>query len=285
MNKTMKNYKEFVVTFIPFNAELISGPLWELDIAGINELDNSLVLFTIEDSAVTIENVEEIMRSLQKENLVETFSVTEELLENKNWNEEWEKKVRVIQITDKIVIKPSFKEYTPKENQVIIQIDPKMSFGTGEHATTRLVLEFCENYVSKNDMVLDVGCGTGVLAIGSVLLGAKKAIGIDNDEWCLLNGNENVALNKLEDKVEIRLCETKDVVEKDFDLILANINKHILIDIRNDLYNKMKAGGKLILSGLLNTDEEDILKHYSEMGLKLKEKKHQDEWIALIFTK
>ena len=281
----MKNYKEFVVTFIPFNAELISGPLWELDIAGINELDNSLVLFTIENSTVTIENVEEIMRSLQKENLVETFSVTEELLENKNWNEEWEKKVRVIQITDKIVIKPSFKEYTPKENQVIIQIDPKMSFGTGEHATTRLVLEFCENHVNKNDTVLDVGCGTGILAIGSVLLGAKKAIGIDNDEWCLLNGNENVALNKLEDKVEIRLCETKDVVEKDFDLILANINKHILIDIRNDLYDKMKAGGKLILSGLLNTDEEDIVKHYSEKGLKLVEKKHQDEWIALVFFK
>lgn len=281
----MKNYKEFVVTFIPFNAELVSGPLWELDLTGINELDNSLVLFTVEDSPVTIGNIEEIMLSLKKENLVESFSVTEELLENKNWNEEWEKKVRVIEITDKIVIKPSFKEYTPKENQVIIQIDPKMSFGTGEHATTRLVLQFCENHVNKNDTVLDVGCGTGILAIGSVLLGAKKAIGIDNDEWCLLNGNENVALNKLEEKVEIRLCETKDVVENNFDLILANINKHILLDIRNDLYNKMKAGSKLILSGLLITDEEDIVKHYSEMGLKLADKKYMDEWIALVFSK
>lgn len=281
----MKNYKEFAVTFLPFNAELVSGALWELDIAGINELDNSLVLFAVEDSTVTIECVNEIMLSLKKENLVESFSVTEELLENKNWNEEWEKKVRVIEITDKIVIKPSFKKYTPKENQVIIQIDPKMSFGTGEHATTRLVLQFCENHVSKNDTVLDVGCGTGVLAIGSVLLGAKKAIGIDNDEWCLLNGNENVELNNLKDKVEIRLCETKDVIEKDFDLILANINKHILLEIRDDLYKKLKAGGKLILSGLLASDEDDIMTSYSEKGLKLAGKKNLDEWIALVFIK
>jgi ribosomal protein L11 methyltransferase len=281
----MKNYKKFAVTFTPFNVELVSGTLWELDISGINELDNSLVLFAAEDSPVTIEAVEEIMLALKRENLVESFSITEELLENKNWNEEWEKKVRVIEITDKIVIKPSFKEYSPKGNQVIIQIDPKMSFGTGEHATTRLVLQFLESNVNKNDTVLDVGCGTGVLAIGSVLLGAKKAIGIDNDEWCLLNGNENVALNKLEDKVEIRLCETKEVVEKDFDLILANINKHILLDIRNDLYDKMKAGGRLILSGLLNTDEEDIVKHYTVKGLKLTAKKNMDEWIALVFNK
>lgn len=281
----MKNYKEFAATFVPFNVELISGAFWNLDIAGINELENSLVLFAIEDSPVTKEDVEGILQAFKDENLVESFSVEEEIIENRNWNEEWEKKVRVIEVTDKIVIKPSFKEYTAKANQVIIQIDPKMSFGTGEHQTTKLVLQFCEKYVHKDDLVLDVGCGTGVLAIGSVMLGARKAIGIDNDEWCLLNGNENVALNKIEDRVNIRLCETKDVAEKDFDLILANINKHILLEIRNDLFDKMKASGRIILSGLLTTDEEDIVVSYSETGLKLIEKKILDEWIALVFTK
>lgn len=281
----MKNYKEFIVSFVPFNVELISGAFWELDIAGINELETSLLLFAVEESAVTKKDVEAVLQAFKNENLVESFSVQEEVMENRNWNEEWEKKVRVIEITDRIVIKPSFKEYTPKENQVIIQIDPKMSFGTGEHATTRLVLQFLEKYIRKDDSVLDVGCGTGVLAIGSVMLGAKKAIGIDNDEWCLLNGNENIALNKIEDRVNIRLCETKDVPEKDFDLILANINKHILLDIKNDLFRKMKASGRIILSGLLTTDEEDIVKAYSGTGLKLIEKKNLDEWIALVFTK
>ena len=281
----MKNYKEFIVSFLPFNAELLSGAFWELDITGINELDNSLVLFAVEDSPITKNDIEEILKAFKDENLVESFSVAEEILENKNWNEEWEKKVRVIEITDKIVIKPSFKEYAPKEGQIIVAIDPKMSFGTGEHATTRLVLQFSEKYVHKDDSVLDVGCGTGVLAITSVLLGAGKAIGIDNDEWCLLNANENVALNNLEDKVKILLCETKEVKEGDFDLILANINKHILLDIKDDLYYKMKASGRIILSGLLTTDEEDIVNSYTSIGLKLIEKNNLDEWIALVFTK
>jgi ribosomal protein L11 methyltransferase len=281
----MKNYKEFIVSFVPFNAELISGAFWQLDIAGINELDNSLLLFAVEESAVTKADVEAVLQGFKDENMVESFSVQEEVVENRNWNEEWEKKVRVIEVTDRIVIKPSFKEYTPKEDQIIIKIDPKMSFGTGEHQTTKLVLQYLEKYVRKDDFVLDVGCGTGVLAIGSVMLGAKQAIGIDNDEWCLLNGNENVALNNIEDRVNIRLCETKDVAEKDFDLILANINKHILLDIKNDLYDKMKASGRIILSGLLTTDEEDIVESYTGTGLKLIEKKALDEWIALVFTK
>lgn len=281
----MKNYKEFIASFVPFNVELISGAFWELDIAGINELDNSIIIFALEDSPVSIADVESILEAFKGENLIESYSVSEEVIENRNWNEEWEKKVRVIEVTDRLVIKPSFKEYTPREGQIIIGIDPKMSFGTGEHQTTKLVLQFLEKYTEQGARVLDVGCGTGVLAIGAVLLGAQKAIGIDNDEWCLLNGNENVALNSLEEKVEIRLCETKDVAEKDFDLILANINKHILIEIRDDLYGKMKTGGTLILSGLLTSDEEDIVSSYSGKGLKLIEKKNQDEWIALVFRK
>ena len=281
----MKNYKEFIASFVPFNVELISGAFWELDIAGINELDNSIIIFALEDSPVSIADVESILEAFKGENLIESYSVSEEVIENRNWNEEWEKKVRVIEVTDRLVIKPSFKEYTPREGQIILGIDPKMSFGTGEHQTTKLVLQFLEKYTEQGARVLDVGCGTGVLAIGAVLLGAQKAIGIDNDEWCLLNGNENVALNSLEEKVEIRLCETKDVAEKDFDLILANINKHILIEIRDDLYGKMKTGGTLILSGLLTSDEEDIVSSYSGKGLKLIEKKNQDEWIALVFRK
>lgn len=281
----MKNYKEFIAAFTPFNADLLSGAFWELDIEGINELDNSLILFASEESGVSRADVENILQAFKDENLIDSFTVTEESIENRNWNEEWEKKVRVIEVTDKVVIKPSFKEYTPKEGQVIIKIDPKMSFGTGEHQTTRLVLQFLEKHITPGAKVLDVGCGTGVLAIGAVLLGAGKAIGIDNDEWCLLNGKENVALNELNDKVEIRLCETKDVSENDFDLILANINKHILLDIRDHLFGKLKASGILILSGLLTTDEEEIVKHFSAVGLKLLALESQDDWIALTFAK
>lgn len=279
----MKTYKEFQVTTVPFDADIISGLLWQLDIDGINEFDNYLTVFVNETKSVTLQDVENILQTLITENLIDSFSVEEETIEDRNWNEEYEKNVKVIEVTDRIVIKPSFKEYSPKPNQIIIAIDPKMSFGTGDHATTKLIIQLIEKYVSGGEKVLDVGSGTGVLAICAVMLGAQSAIGIDNDEWCLLNGNENVKANNLEDRVEIKLGELKNLIEKDFDLIVANINKNILLEIAAGLKLKMKKTGTLILSGLLYTDENDIIKAYSAMNFILKERSALDEWIALVF--
>lgn len=158
-----------------------------------------------------------------------------------------------------------------------------MSFGTGDHATTKLILSHLEKIVKGNEFVLDVGSGTGILGITAVKLGAAKAICIDNDEWCYLNGNENVKMNELNEKVDVRLCEIKDVEEKDFDLILANINKPILINIVDDLKIKLKKEGTLILSGLLNIDEIDIISLYESKGFVLNDKSQLEEWIALVF--
>jgi len=281
----MKTYKEFKITTTPFEIDTVSGVLWQLDIEGINEFDNYLTVFVNEKKLVTKEDIQKILNSIVDQRLIESFSIEEETIEDKNWNEEYEKNVPVVEVTDRIVIKPSFKDYNPKPEQIIITIDPKMSFGTGGHDTTKLVIQLIEKYVKGGETVLDVGSGTGVLAISTILLGAQKAIGIDNDEWCLLNGNENVQANNLEDKVEIRLAELKDVPENNFDLIVANINKHILIDIASELESKIKKTGTLILSGLLNIDEEDIVKIYSSLNLKLSEKTAMDEWIALVFEK
>jgi len=279
----MNTYKEFKITTVPFDPDIISGMLWQLDIDGINEFDNYLTAFVNETKSVTLKDVENILKTLVTENLIRSFSVKEEIIEDRNWNEEYEKNVKVIEVTDRIVIKPSFKEYSPKPNQIIITIDPKMSFGTGDHATTKLVIRLIEKYISSGEKVLDVGSGTGVLAICAVMLGAKSAIGIDNDEWCLLNGNENVKANNLENRVEIKLGELKDLIEKDFDLVVANINKNILLEIASGLKLKMKKTGTLILSGLLYTDENDIVKAYSAMNFILKERSALDEWIALVF--
>ena len=279
----MHNHKKFAVSFRPFAADLVSGLLWELDIEGITEAYNYLEVFTLDTSDITIEKISHILDKFVAENILEFYDLKESIVESKNWNEEWEKSINVVHISDKIVIVPSFKNYTPKKNQIVITIDPKMSFGTGEHQTTKLVLSLCEKYVKPNDKVLDVGSGTGVLAIGAVKLGAGSALGIDNDEWCELNGNENIELNKVHDKAEIRLAEIDDIYETGFDLILANINKHILLDINEKLKQKIKPGGRLILSGLLIDDEEEIKKSYLPIGFKLLEKTIMDEWIALVY--
>ncbi len=279
----MKNFKKHIITTKPLVTELTSGLLWQLDIEGINETDDGLIVFTEESKKIHISDIEKILLEMLNQNLIEDFQIEEEILEDKNWNEEYEKNVRVIEVSDRLVLKPSFKNYKPKPNQIIITIDPKMSFGTGEHATTKLALRFIEKYLKGNEKVLDVGSGSGVLAISSVMLGASSALGIDNDEWCLLNGNENVKANNLEGKVEIRLVEIQQIEEKDFDLVVANINKHILLEIGRFIRQKIKETGILILSGLLTIDENDIVKSYSEVGFESIDRSETDEWIAIAF--
>lgn len=279
----MKTHKQFNISTTPFNPDVLSGLLWQLNIEGITENENSLSVYAEESSKVSITQINDLLISLKEQNMIETFTVAETSVEEKNWNEEWEKTIDVIEVNDKIVIKPTFRDYSPQPEQLVITIDPKMSFGTGEHETTKLVLNLLDKYINRGMKVLDIGSGTGVLSIASSLLGADNVLGIDNDEWCLENGLENVELNHVEDKVKIKLAEIYDINEEPFDLILANINKHILIDIADKIYQLTKNSGKAILSGLLVEDKTDIAKLYNSKGFSLIEEKILGEWIALVF--
>ncbi|MDQ7817716.1 MAG: 50S ribosomal protein L11 methyltransferase [Melioribacteraceae bacterium] len=279
----MKKFIQYTVSTTPHNNELISGMLWQFDFAGITEVDNLLNIFVDPENIISENEIALVLEAAKNEGFITEYFIHTSIVEDKNWNEEYEKSVKVIEVSERLVIKPSFKEYNPKENQIVITIDPKMSFGTGEHETTKLILTILEKYISPGDFVLDVGSGTGILAIASVMLGAKKAIGIDNDEWCLLNGNENVKLNSLEEKVEIRLGEISQIEEKNFDLILANINKHILLEVTPHIKSKIKKTGKLILSGLLESDADEILSKYSLSQFEMIEKKQFGDWIAIVF--
>ncbi len=281
----MKHFKQFEITASPLNIDLISGLLWELDITGINEEDDKIILFADAESEINKSIVEEQMNKLKLNNIVETFGVREFSLEDKNWNEEWEKSINVIEISDRIVIKPSFRKFTPNKNQLILEIDPKMSFGTGEHQTTKLVVLLLDKYVKAGQKVFDVGSGTGILAIAAVKLGAYKALAIDNDEWCYENGIENAEANNCSDKVEVRLAEIENVTENNFDLITANINKHILLNIAELLSSKLAPGGILILSGILKEDEADIWDSYKNYNLEMIDRENLDEWLALVLKK
>lgn len=280
----MKHYKEFVIKTEPPIPEVVSGILWKLDISGVSEEEPFIKVFS-ESGKVTKKEIEALLSSLAEEKLIEDYSVDENEFEERNWNEEWEKSLNVIEVSDKIVIRPSTREYAAKDGQLVLTIDPKMSFGTGEHQTTRLMLLMVENYVKMGMNVLDVGTGTGVLAIAAVRLGASHAVAIDNDEWCFDNGIENCEVNGVSDRVEIRLGEVGQVEEKDFDLVLANINKNILMEIGRELTSHVKAGGTLILSGLLYTDEQDITERYGKEGFTVTGKKQMDEWISLVMKR
>ncbi len=281
----MKKYKEFIITADPYNEEIISSLLWQLDIDGINEEVNCLKVFVAKENCISVKDIETVLNAAIRENLLRSFSIEENIIEDKNWNEEWEKSINVIEVSDRIVIKPTFRDYDKKPGQIIITIDPKMSFGTGEHQTTKLVLKLIEEVDLQNKKILDVGSGTGVLAIASVKLGAASAVAIDNDEWCLDNARENCELNDCTNKVTVLMGEIKNVEDKNYDVILANIQKNVLLAIKDDIALRIKKGGVLILSGLLENDEEDISHEYALNGFKKILTQKMDDWIAIKFVK
>lgn len=277
-----KTYKEFIITAEPFNVEILSSILWELNIDGINEEVNCLKVFA-QDESVTILAIENELLHLKENNLLREFSVQENFIVEKNWNEEWEKSREVVHVTDKIVIKPTFKEYNAKPNEIVLILDPKMSFGTGDHQTTKICLQFIEKYIQPGLKVLDAGSGTAILGIAAAKLGAKKVIAFDIDEWCFENGIENVQLNGVTGKVEIRKCELKEIPENDFDFIIANIQKNILLVLAGGLKERIKKNGILILSGLLAMDRESIFNKFSSLGFSEIDFLKMEEWIGLAF--
>lgn len=280
--------RKFVVASIqtePQNNDIISGILWELNPAGITEDDLILQVYFPERLENVKPKLESLLNNLVKENVIVKFEINYSEIEDRNWNEEWESKTRIIEIDDKIIIKPTFRNFSPRKDQIVINIDPKMSFGTGEHQSTRLMLKLMQKYIADDFFVLDFGSGTGVLAIAAAKLSrVKKVIAIDNDEWCLLNGNENVNLNNIAGKVEVRLQEIEQLEENNFDLILANINKNVLISTSEKLGGKLKEKGTLLLSGILESDQKDIEEEFLKYELSVKDRIQEDEWIALALS-
>lgn len=278
----MKKFLVYKIYTQPFDTDLLSGLLWEFNITGLLENDDHVSVF-ISDIDLAVEaKLNSSLMKLKNENFIESFRVEKEILEDKNWNEEWEKSREVIRISDRIVIKPTFKNYSAKENEIVLTIDPKMSFGTGEHQTTKLILQLLEDTVKPGIKVLDVGSGTGILAIASIKLGASKAVAVDSDEICLDNCNENCSLNQVVDSVKILTGEIDAVNENDFDLILANIQKNVLIEIAEKLKSRLNKNGFVILSGLLDSDFDVIRNKYYSIGFEIRRIEKEDEWIALV---
>ncbi|WP_373400530.1 50S ribosomal protein L11 methyltransferase [Algoriphagus halophilus] len=200
-----------------------------------------------------------------------------------NWNEEWEKNYDPIEVDDLVFVRASFHDPAPGFQYEIV-INPKMSFGTGHHATTYQMLKHQAEIDHKGKRVLDVGSGTGILAIMAHLLEAQEIEAFDIDEWCVENGNENFDLNGLSTRMDIGTIREVNPQGK-FDIILANINKNILLDEMEIYAELLDSKGFLLLSGFYTEDIEDLLDHAAPLGLSLYKKNSKDNWAALILQK
>lgn len=208
-----------------------------------------------------------------------TVTFSKSIIENINWNQQWENSFSAIIIDDFVAIRAKFHEPIHSVMHEIV-ITPKMSFGTGHHATTYLMLNAIRNYDFKSKKVLDFGTGTCVLAILAEKSGAKSIVAIDNDEWSITNAEENILENNC---LNISLIQTDTVPQNEvFDIVMANINLNVILSALSSIVSVSVPGAFIFLSGFLNTDEGEIMGALNNIGLQYISTTRRDEWILII---
>ena len=275
----MQNYLEFnfkIQPLQPWN-EILMAELIEIGFDSFTE-EHDGILGYIQKELFKEENLKEV-QLLQNPEI--SISYTFKEMPNINWNEEWEKNFSPINIEDQVSIRAEFHENQNLPHEIIIQ--PKMSFGTGHHATTYLMIQQMLDMDFKSKTVLDMGCGTSVLAIFAKQQGAGKTVAIDIDEWSVENSIENAARNKVE--LEISQGTADNLGSENFDIILANINRNILISDIPTYVSILNNGGQLLLSGLCFFDVDDILEVCTVEKLTLTKKIQREEWVSLLLEK
>lgn len=208
--------------------------------------------------------------------------VDSKLVDDEDWKENWKEFFKTVRVAEKIVIKPSWEEYEKeKQEDLIIEIDPGMAFGTGTHATTTLCLKLIEKYLKKGDFVLDVGCGSGILSIASSLLGAEKTLGVDIDPIAVAISRENVELNKLAETVEIIEGDLAKGVFFKADIIAANLMADLVIMLTEDVAKHLKGNGIYISSGILLEKQFAVVEKIRSYHFEIIEILEQDDWCAI----
>lgn len=216
------------------------------------------------------------------------IAFTHEEMPDKNWNEEWEKQHKpvLVECADgrKIWVRAPFHQHRDDVDYEI-EIEPKMSFGTAHHQTTYMMLSFVAELTMDNKRVLDMGCGTAVLAILSKMRGASQVEAIDIDEWAYNNAIENAQRNHVELTVHIGDARLLDDKKEHFDIILANINRNILLNDMEHYVAALQKGGDLVISGFYESDVAALQQHAESLGMRLEQQKSRQGWCALRFRK
>lgn len=210
------------------------------------------------------------------------LSVSSNEIGENDWVNCWKKFYKPTPVGERLVIKPSWEDYAPREGDLIIHMDPGGAFGTGTHETTSMCLELAEKYVKKGDIVTDVGCGTAILSIAAILLGAKRARAIDIDLMAVDCARENVAQNGMEENIVVMRGDLlSGSSDEKVDLIFANIVSDVIIMLASDVPKKLKEGGHLICSGIIKDREDDVSRALESLGFICEDVRRKGEWVAM----
>lgn len=266
---------------------------WDyVDDAVLKELNSNVTLvkayipLDITDETVKKINADlETLRENCKGN-IETGSLetVKRIVDGDDWIEIWRKHYRPIELGN-VLICPAWIERKPKEGQIEVIIDSNMAFGTGEHETTSMVLSLMQSFVKGAETVIDVGTGSGILGIAAAKLGAKKVVMTDIDYVAVKSAKHNCEINGVADKCEVDLNNLLDDKNIEGDLVLANITADILLILSKSIPAHVKSGGVLIMSGIIKSRVDDVVRRYTEIGFELEQRKDDGEWIALVMKK
>jgi len=205
---------------------------------------------------------------------------------DKDYNAEWKKSLKAIEIDPGLIIKPSWINLeSVKPGDLIIEIDPQMAFGSGMHATTQLVLRLMHRHWNKYDSVVDIGTGSGILAIAAAKMGCDRVVAFDNDPVAVFTAQENIIRNGAYRTISLFVGTIDSLRRLDASLVVMNINRTVIIEISERIGAMMSPGEYLILSGVLNTEGDIIRRRFSELRYSLVDQQHCDEWIAFVFIK
>ncbi len=214
-----------------------------------------------------------------------TLETARREIEGDDWIDVWKKHFRPLHIGGRVVVCPEWIKYSPAEGEVVVLLDSNMAFGTGEHETTSMCLELLQKYLKEGDTMIDVGCGSGILGIAGVKLGARFAYMTDIDYVAVSSAAHNAALNGVEEKVRIDLSDLLEHAEVRGEVMTANITADILCRLSESIPKNLKEGGTLILSGIIQPKLQQVISAYEGIGLTLLEQRQKGEWFALAFEK
>ena len=218
-------------------------------------------------------------------NIGEFFKIETTTIKDSDWENSWKDYFDILNIGEKFVIVPTWREYENNENKYVINIDPGMAFGTGGHETTSLCIKNLEKYVKPHDNIIDVGCGSGILSIAASYLTDGEIKAVDLDKLAVDVSRENFALNNLENRIVVEEASLLTKETKKYNVIVANILAHIIELMLDDAYNLLEDGGYYITSGIIKDKKDELLEKMLERGFKLVEETSDNEWYSFVVTK
>ncbi|MCW8898563.1 MAG: 50S ribosomal protein L11 methyltransferase [Flavobacteriales bacterium] len=274
------NYIQFLAKVSPLvmGREILIAELAEIGFESFVDTEDGFEAY-IQETDFDESNIEQISL-LSNEEFKIDYTINK--IAQQNWNEQWEKSFDPIFVDEKCMIRAPFHE-KPTDNVIDIIIEPKMSFGTGHHETTHLIVSRLLNLDLNDKSVLDIGCGTGILAILAKKRNCGKVLAIDNDEWAYTNSVENCERNNVD--IEVILGDANQIKTNKFDVIIANINRNILLRDMHFYADALNINGLLLLSGFFSIDKEVLTEEANKIGMTLIFENTKNEWTMLEFVK